>query len=130
MALLFESGLYCAISITDATTNIFYVIMFTSESYIIKDNTTIDGQLITAVELVVKAQYLCYMQRNTNWYWDQHTQHHVITVPTRIIPHPRLEVNAITGIHDIPKVYATRHKQKNPYQDILYVLLTLTMIKS
>ena len=42
--------------------------MFTSESYTLQDNTTIDGQIITAGKLVVKAQYICYMQVDTNWY--------------------------------------------------------------
>ena len=43
------------------------------------------------------------MQVDTNWYWNRHPQHHVITVPTRTIPHPLLEVNAITYFHAIPK---------------------------
>ena len=37
------------------TTNAFYVVMITSEAYTLKDNTTIDGQNITAGELFVKA---------------------------------------------------------------------------
>ena len=36
------------------------------------------------------------MQVDTNWYWNQQPKHHVITVPTRTIIHPQLEVNAIT----------------------------------
>ena len=39
----------------------FYVIMFTSEAYKLQDNTTIDGQIITSGELVVKAKYICSM---------------------------------------------------------------------
>ena len=89
--------------------------MFTSEAYTIQDNTTMDGKIITAEELVVKAQYLCSVQVHTNWYWDQHHQQHVTTVPTRTILHPRLEVNAITYIHNIPKsVY-------NRTQEIKYI---------
>ena len=42
--------------------------MFTSEAYTLQDNTTIDGQIITAGELVVKAQYISSMQLDTNWY--------------------------------------------------------------
>ena len=57
---------------TDKATNAFYVIMFTSESYTLQDNTTIDGNMITADELVVKALYCCYMQVDTYWYWNQH----------------------------------------------------------
>ena len=42
--------------------------MVTSEAYTLQDNTTIDGQIITAGELVVKAQYISSMQLDTNWY--------------------------------------------------------------
>ena len=88
----------------------FYVIMFTSEAYKLQDNTTIDGHIITASELVVKAQYLCSMQVDTNWYWNQHNQQHVIIAPTRKILHPRLEVNAVTDFHAIPKSICKRKK--------------------
>ena len=50
----FESGKYVAINTTDTSTNGFYVIIFTSGAYIIKENTTIYGKNITAGELVVK----------------------------------------------------------------------------
>ena len=66
MASLFELGKYGAINKTDTTTNGFYVIMFTSEAYTLKENTTIDVQIITAGELVVKAQYIFSMQVDTN----------------------------------------------------------------
>ena len=62
--------------------------MFTSEAYALQDNTSIDGQIINYDELVAKAQFLCFMQVDTNWYWNQHPQQHVITVPTRTILHP------------------------------------------
>ena len=48
MASLVESGKYGAINTTDTKTNVFYVIMFTLEAYTLQDNTTIDGQIITA----------------------------------------------------------------------------------
>ena len=76
--------------------------MFTSEAYTLEENTTIDGKIITTGELVVKAQYLCSMQVDTNLYWNQHPQHHVITVPTRTILRPRLEVNSVTIFYSIP----------------------------
>ena len=66
MASLFESGKYGAINTTDTSTNGFYVIMFTSVVYTLQENTTIDGQIITTGELVVKAQYLFSMQVDTN----------------------------------------------------------------
>ena len=62
--------------------------------------------------MVVRLQYLCYMQVYTNWYWNKHPQHHVTTVPTRTIIHPRLEVNAVTYFHAIPKSVCTRKQAK------------------
>ena len=64
--------------------------MLTSGSYTIQENTEIYGKIITDGELVVKAQYLCSMKIDTNWYWNQQTKQHVITVPTRTILHPQL----------------------------------------
>ena len=121
MASLVEAGKYGSINTTDTTTNGFIVIMFTAEAYRLQDNTTIDGEIISARKLGVIAQYICYMQVETNWYWNQNPQHHVITVPTRKILHPRLEINAVPYSHAIPKSVYTRTQAKNPYQDILYV---------
>ena len=87
MASLVKSVKYGSINTTDTATNIFYVIMFTSEAYKLQENTTNDGQIITAWELVVKAKYLCSMQVDNNWYRNQNPQQHVITVPTHIIIH-------------------------------------------
>ena len=53
MASLVESGKYGAIKTTETSTNEFYVIMFTSGAYTLQENTTIDGQVIIAGELVV-----------------------------------------------------------------------------
>ena len=66
MASLVQSGRYGAINKTDTPTNVFYLIMFTSEAYILQNSTTIDEQIITARKLFVKAQYLCSMQESTN----------------------------------------------------------------
>ena len=62
MALLVQSGKYGATNTADTITNVFYVIKFISEAYTLQNNTTIDGQIISAGELVVKAQYLCSTQ--------------------------------------------------------------------
>ena len=62
MASLVQSGMYCTINIDESTTNIFYVIQFLSESYTLQNNTIIDGQIISAGELVVKAQYIFSIQ--------------------------------------------------------------------
>ena len=75
MASLVESVKYGAINTTYTSTNGFYVIMFTPGAYILKENTSIDGQIITAGELVVKRKYLCSMQVDTNWYWTQQPNH-------------------------------------------------------
>ena len=62
MASLVQSGMYGSINTYDTTKNGFYVIQFISEAYMIQNNTTIDGQVISSGELVVKAQYLSSMQ--------------------------------------------------------------------
>ena len=80
-----------------------------------------DGQIITAGELFVKAQYICSVQVDTNWYWNQQPKQHVITVPTRIILNQQLEVNAVTNFNAIPTSVCTKTEAKNPYQDSLYV---------
>ena len=68
MASLVESAKYGDINPTDTSTNRFYVIMFTSGEYKLQENTTVDGKIITTGELVVKLQYICSMQVDTNCY--------------------------------------------------------------
>ena len=63
--------MYGAINTDETTTNGFYAFQFLSYAYTLQNNTTIDGQVIYSGELFVKAQYLCSMQENTNWYWKQ-----------------------------------------------------------
>ena len=58
MASLVESEKYGAINTTETTTNGFYVIMFRSEVYTLQYLKKIDGKVITAGELVVKAHTL------------------------------------------------------------------------
>ena len=77
---LVQSRKYGAINTTDTSKNGLYVIMFTSEAYTLKNNTTIDILVITLGILFVKAQYICSMQESNNWFWDQHTQQQVIIV--------------------------------------------------
>ena len=86
--------------------------MFTSGAYTLQENTTIDVQIITAGKLVVKVQYLCYIQIYTNWYLNQQSKHHFVTVPTRTIHHPQLEFNAITDCHGIPTSVCSRTQAK------------------
>ena len=112
MASLDESGKYGLINRTYKVPSWFYVIMFTSEAYTHQYNTTIDRQIITTCKLVGKAQYLCSVQVKNNWYWNQHTQQHVITVPTLTILRWRLQVNAIIYFHDIAKHVSNRKQAK------------------
>ena len=102
MASLVESGKYEAINTTDTSTNGFYVIMFKTGAYTLQENTKFYGKIITSGELVVKVKYLCSIQIDTHWYWNQQPKYHFITVPTRTILHPQLEVDAITDFHAIP----------------------------
>ena len=48
MASLVQSGMYGAIITDDTKTNGLYFIQFSSEAYTLKNNTTIDGQVISA----------------------------------------------------------------------------------
>ena len=105
----------------DTATNSFYFIMFTSEAYKLQDDTIIDRKIITAGKLVVKAQYLCSIQVENNWYLNQHFQHPFITGPTHKILHPLHEVIAETDFHAIPQSACNKTQAKKPYQDILYV---------
>ena len=54
MASLVESGTYGAINTTDTSNNGFYVTTFKTGASTLQENTTIDGKIITAGELVVK----------------------------------------------------------------------------
>ena len=62
--------------------------------------------------MVVKAQYICSMKVDTNWYRNKQHKHHVITVPTHIIIHPQLEVNSVTDFHAITTSVRTRTQAK------------------
>ena len=48
--------MYGAINKDYITTNRFYVIQFISEAYTLQNNTTIDGQIISADEKVAKSK--------------------------------------------------------------------------
>ena len=85
---------------------------FISEAYTLQNNTTIYGQVISSGELFIKAQYLCSMQENTNWYWKQKPLQQTIIVPTRTILHPRLDVIKIIYVQGIPKNVCNRIQAK------------------
>ena len=108
MASLVKSGKYGAINIDDTQTIGYYFIKFISEAYTLKNNTTIDRQIVTFGELVIKAQYLCYIQDRNNWYWGQYPQQQAIIFPTFTIIYSRLDVFGITYVQDIPILVCTR----------------------
>ena len=58
MVSLVQYGKYGNINTSDTTTNLYYVNKFISDAYTLQNNTAIEGQIISAFELVVKAQYL------------------------------------------------------------------------
>ena len=108
MSSLVQSGIYVAINTDDTTKNGFYLIQFLLESNMLKNNTTIDRQVISAGDLVVKAQYHCFVLEKTNWYWKEQPLQHTIMVPTCTILHPRLDVITIRYVQDIHKNFCNR----------------------
>ena len=101
MASLVESWTYGSIKITGISTNGFLCYHVHIRCIYTKGKHNNWWKIITAGELVVKAKYICSMQIDTNWYWNQQPKHHVVTVPTRKILHPELEVNVIADFHTI-----------------------------
>ena len=55
MVSLVQYGNYSVINTSDATIDGYYVINLISKTYTLQNSTTIDGNIITAGELVVKA---------------------------------------------------------------------------
>ena len=111
--------MFGAINTYDTTTDGLYVLKFISEVYTLQNNKSIYGKVISAGELVVKAQYFCSMQENTNWYWKQRQLQQTIIVPTRTILHPNIGVIIIRYVQDIPNKICSRNKAKKQYKDIL-----------
>ena len=120
MASLVQLGMYGAINIDDTTTNWFCVIQLLAEAYTLQNNKTIDEQVISAGELVVREQYLCSIQENTNWYWRQQPLQQTIIFPTRTILHPRLDVITIIYFQDIPKNICNRIQEKRHTKTYYY----------
>ena len=115
-ALLVQSGMYGDINPDETTANLFYVIKFISDAYMLQNNTTIDRTFISSGELFVKAQYLCSVQENTNLYWKQQPLKHTIIVPTSTILPPNLGVIMIRDVQDIPKNLCNRIQAKTAIQ--------------
>ena len=116
MASLVQLGMYGDINTDHTTTNGLYVIQFLSDEYTLKNNITIDGQVIYDGKLVFKAQYLCSMHENTNWYWKQQPLQQKIIVPTRKILHPSLEFIIIRYVQYTPKKLCGSNKEEKEIQ--------------
>ena len=76
----------------------YYVIKIIYEDYTLQEETTCDGQISTAGELVVKSKYMNYMQDNKKLYWEKLPQQNNTIVPTRKIVHPCLDVMTVTEV--------------------------------
>ena len=61
MASLVQYGRYGVVNTADTTTNGFYGILFVSDAYTLKNNTTIDGKNISVSEISFKTQCLFSM---------------------------------------------------------------------
>ena len=109
-----QSGMYGAINTDDTTSNGSYVIQFISEVYMQKK--TINGQIISSGELVVKAYFFFSMQEYTNWYWKQQPLQQTIIFPTHTIIHPCLNVIIIRHFQDIHKNICNRIQEKQSIQ--------------
>ena len=81
MSSLVQPNNFGAMNKIDTSKMGYYVIKFVSEVYNLRDNTKCNVQIISAGELVVKAQNLICTKEKTNWYWDQKKQQKVIIVP-------------------------------------------------
>ena len=81
MTSLVQSGKYEAINTTDTSTIIYYAISFVSETYTLQEDTTCDKKIFSSQELILKAQYLIFIQENTNWYWEHKKNQQVIISP-------------------------------------------------
>ena len=66
---LVQTNKYGAINTADTTTMGYYGIKFISEPYTLQEETMRDGKISTPGELVVKSQYIKFMQYNINCYW-------------------------------------------------------------
>ena len=109
---LVQSGKYGVTNTADITTNVFYIIQFISEAYMIQNSIKIDRQIISAGELFFKAQYIWSMQKKPNWYWKQHSLQNNTTFQTHTILHPCLDFFRITDAQDIHKTVWNRIQEK------------------
>ena len=72
--------------------------------------------MISSEKLFVRAQYICSIQENTNWYWKQQPLQHNIIFTTRKIIHPCIDVITIRYVQDISKNVCNRIQAKKSIQ--------------
>ena len=77
----------------------YYVIKFISEPYTLQEETVCNRKISIVGELVVKAQYMNYMQDNKKIYWGGKTQQKNIIGPSCTIVHPRLDVTTVAEVN-------------------------------
>ena len=123
MTSLVKFGKYGATNTTGTSKMGYYVIKSVSEAYTLKYDTTCDGQIISSGELVVKSQYLRFMQEIPIGVGRRKKQQQVIFVPTQTIVHPCLDVVVVNVVHDIPKSIQNIHQEKQSLQR-QYICLT------
>ena len=81
----------------------YYVIKFVSEASTLQEETICDEKISTAGGLVVKVQYINFIQDNTILYWKQSPQPNNIIVSTQTILHPCLDVMTVTEVRNTKK---------------------------
>ena len=67
-----------------------------SEPYTLQEETPCVGKIITYDELVVKSQYMKFMQDNTKWNWKKSPQYNKIMFTTLTIIHLCLDITTVT----------------------------------
>ena len=67
MAALLQTGKYGAIHTIYTTTMGYYVIIFSPEDNTLQEEKICNRKISTADELVIKAQYMNFMQDNIKW---------------------------------------------------------------
>ena len=79
----------------------YFAIQFVSEVYTLKEDTTHYRQIITDVELVVKANHSIFIIEKKKCHWEKKQQQKAVVVPTITIVHPYLDAMGLKYVHYI-----------------------------
>ena len=115
MALLYQTGKFGAMNTPYPKTIGYYVVKYVSDSYTLQGDTTCDCQIITAGELVVRAQYMSYTKENTKLHWEQTQYQQITTVTTRTITNPCLGVVVVKEVQYTP---GSVYNKSQPLEDL------------